>query len=329
VLVEVYFDDFKVTQTKSPIIQQDDYYPFGERFNSYSRENSIFNKKLYNAGSELQTDLDLNVYETQYRMYDPLMGRWWQIDPMVDEFYNLSPYNYSYNDPIRYNDPKGDCPLCKTVGRLVIDEVRELGGGNSAVEFLTGVASTFVESIYDPVTSQIDGTNASMSAANSFANGEIGEGLKTLDPTGLSSLPGTVMSAVNGDLHSAGQLTGMAIIAKGTASGIKGEVAAPKIGPSEAYNRTKHYGNTPTKADRKALGAGKDEVVDHKRSLVRHYYEGDGKGGKAGHNMTDTQRREFAKDRGNHQKQKREDSNKQGGQESNYSKQKKKEHGLD
>ncbi|MFM8912742.1 MAG: RHS repeat domain-containing protein, partial [Flammeovirgaceae bacterium] len=42
--VEVYFDDFKITQTKSPVIQQDDYYPFGLAFNSYQRENSVSNR---------------------------------------------------------------------------------------------------------------------------------------------------------------------------------------------------------------------------------------------------------------------------------------------
>jgi RHS repeat-associated protein len=108
--VEVYFDDFTVTHVKSPIIQSDSYYPFGERFESYTRENSVFNKRLYNAGSELQDDLGLNVYETDYRMLDPDLGRWWQVDPKVDNMYEWSPYNYSFNNPILHNDPKGDCP---------------------------------------------------------------------------------------------------------------------------------------------------------------------------------------------------------------------------
>ncbi len=58
--VEVYFDDFKVTHIKSPVIQQDDYYPGGSRFNGYTRENSLFNKRLYNAGSEIQNDAGKN-----------------------------------------------------------------------------------------------------------------------------------------------------------------------------------------------------------------------------------------------------------------------------
>lgn len=98
--------------------------------------------------------------------------------------------------------------------------------------------------------------------------------------------------------------------------------------PTEAYNRQKHYGKTPTAADRKALGAQSDEVLDHKRPLVEHYYEGNGNGGKPGYLMTDAERKAFAKDRNNMERQKRTDSNKQGGEKSKYSKEKKKQYGL-
>lgn len=49
---------------------------------------------------------------TKFRVYDPAMGRWWQIDPMADlpEQIAQSPYQYGWNNPIRYNDPNGDCP---------------------------------------------------------------------------------------------------------------------------------------------------------------------------------------------------------------------------
>jgi hypothetical protein len=96
--------------------------------------------------------------------------------------------------------------------------------------------------------------------------------------------------------------------------------------PSEPYNRVKHYGRTPTKGDRNALEAKANEVVDHKVTLVQHYYEGDGKGGKPGFLMTQEERVNFGKDRSNMQLQPKDQSNSQGGQMSHYSKQKKKEH---
>ena len=39
--LDVFFDDFGVEHVKSPVVQMDDYYPFGLTFNNYQRENSL------------------------------------------------------------------------------------------------------------------------------------------------------------------------------------------------------------------------------------------------------------------------------------------------
>lgn len=54
----------------------------------------------------------MNVDQSKYRTYDYTTGRWWQVDPKADMFFSMTPYNYSFNDPVRYNDPEGDCPTC-------------------------------------------------------------------------------------------------------------------------------------------------------------------------------------------------------------------------
>ena len=114
--VEVYFDDFKVTHTKSPIIQSEDFYPFGLTFNSYSRENSTPQNYKYN-GMELQDELSLNWLDFGARMYDPAIARWMVIDPLADAMRSWSPYNYVFNNPLRFIDPDGmgpnDCEGCK------------------------------------------------------------------------------------------------------------------------------------------------------------------------------------------------------------------------
>jgi RHS repeat-associated protein len=71
---------------------------------------------LYNDGAERQDDLDLNIDLTKFRAYDPAIGRWWQVDPAADKEGQeiWSPYNYGFNNPIRYNDPDGDCIPCLT-----------------------------------------------------------------------------------------------------------------------------------------------------------------------------------------------------------------------
>ncbi len=116
---EVYFDDLQVTLEESEVIQTTDYYPYGGITQQYNRITSLKNRFLFNEGTERITDLDLNVDMTQYRVYDP-WGRigWWQIDPMAEKFYDWTPYKYSLNNPIRYNDPDGRCEICKGFKKL-------------------------------------------------------------------------------------------------------------------------------------------------------------------------------------------------------------------
>jgi RHS repeat-associated protein len=105
--VEVYFDDFKVTHTKSAVIQMDDYYPFGLTFNSYHRENAIENRYMFNS-KELQSELSLGIYDYGNRMFMPEIGRWNRIDDFSDKYHPASPYNYALNNPLKYVDPTGD-----------------------------------------------------------------------------------------------------------------------------------------------------------------------------------------------------------------------------
>jgi RHS repeat-associated protein len=83
-----------------------DYYPFGLTMSStsYQREGEKPNAYLFN-GVELQEDLDLNLYQTLFRMYDPALGRFLQIDQIDKE--DLSSYAWVTNNPILYADPYG------------------------------------------------------------------------------------------------------------------------------------------------------------------------------------------------------------------------------
>jgi hypothetical protein len=105
--------------------------------------------------------------------------------------------------------------------------------------------------------------------------------------------------------------------------------SASTPGPTEPYNRRKHYGSTPSAADRKAAGVGPDEVLDHDPPLVQRYYEGDpAKGERPGYQMTPEERRDSGSDRSRMTPQPRTESDQQGGQMAAYSRRKKKEFGL-
>jgi RHS repeat-associated protein len=67
------------------------------------------NKRKYN-GIEFDNDLDLNSYEAFFRNLDPQTGRWWQIDPEIENMEAWSPYASNYDNSITYNDPLGDEP---------------------------------------------------------------------------------------------------------------------------------------------------------------------------------------------------------------------------
>ncbi|MCZ8215759.1 MAG: hypothetical protein O9262_05930, partial [Cyclobacteriaceae bacterium] len=108
-LVEFYVDDVVITHTPSNIIQYNEYYPFGmQTANSWTRENTTGNSFLYNEGSELNSTS--GYYDLPYRTYDPVLGRMNGVDPLTSKYASLTPYNYSFNDPVYWNDPSGATP---------------------------------------------------------------------------------------------------------------------------------------------------------------------------------------------------------------------------
>ncbi|HEX8039452.1 MAG TPA: RHS repeat-associated core domain-containing protein [Chryseosolibacter sp.] len=141
--MDVYFDDLKITHAKSPVVQMDDYYPFGLTFNSYSRENSTANQYKFN-GKEEQDELSLGWLDYGARMYMPELGKWGVIDPLSEKMRRWSPYNYGFDNPVRFIDADGMKPTPSEAARIAKhvygnDDVKLKGGWKVSERQFKGV----------------------------------------------------------------------------------------------------------------------------------------------------------------------------------------------
>jgi RHS repeat-associated protein len=81
-----------------------DYKPYGDTLDASTN----FLPVQTFAGEE--RDVESSYMDMGYRTYDPLIGRFLQVDPLNESFPNITPYCYSYNSPMTWSDPSGLLP---------------------------------------------------------------------------------------------------------------------------------------------------------------------------------------------------------------------------
>ncbi|SMC81038.1 RHS repeat-associated core domain-containing protein [Moheibacter sediminis] len=106
-------------------MEENPYYPFGLKHSTYADPKQKYElvdnmentarptyvlktdyQYKYN-GKEYQDELGLNLYDYGARNYDPALGRWMNMDPLAEVYFESSPYNYVANNPTNSFNPNG------------------------------------------------------------------------------------------------------------------------------------------------------------------------------------------------------------------------------
>lgn len=85
----------------------------------------------------MQDELGLNMTAMDYRQYDNALGRFNSIDALSEMNYSVSPFAFSYNNPIFWSDPTG------LLSQAFVNSLWENSGENTATKWVNDGGGTF------------------------------------------------------------------------------------------------------------------------------------------------------------------------------------------
>ena len=92
-----------VVRHDGTLVESNEYYPYGGLFSATA------STQPYKYGAkELDRTHGLDLYDSEARWYDSLLGRTSTMDTLGEKYYSLSPYLWCAGNPVKNIDLKGD-----------------------------------------------------------------------------------------------------------------------------------------------------------------------------------------------------------------------------
>ena len=188
------------------VVEANDYYPFGSRWDLATSLKDDTNRFRYNSKEE-QFRFGTPYIDYGARQYDSVLGRWFAQDPLSAKYYGISPYAFCGNNPIRYEDVDGEDWVDTAAGYFI--------GGITNVVPGTG----FVRDWYSPDNSEDYNTALKRTDETAYA---LGTGMMK-SGTGAMAAGGVVAATGVGVTAST---AGVGVVVGGPAVAVGAEMAA-------------------------------------------------------------------------------------------------------
>jgi len=163
-----------ITNTSGAILERLAYSAFGDRISPTALNTpGVSNRSRRGFTGHEQFEL-LNVVHMNGRIYDPTLGRFLQVDPVVQDPSNGQNYNrytYVWNNPLAYTDPTGMISV-KNLVRQIVGIYVSAYLGSSTNLFGSMAGGTFANSVGSLVGSYVAGgkNNVGLNAAYDFGS---------------------------------------------------------------------------------------------------------------------------------------------------------------
>ena len=121
-----------INRIPASVVQYTQYYPSGLPWESNSGDNPDLQHKKYN-GKEFIEMNGLNALDYGARLMFPDRGPVFSgVDPLTEDFYDISPYVYGLNNPLRYTDPTG-MAVSDTIKSVELPELNVIAKRNNPI----------------------------------------------------------------------------------------------------------------------------------------------------------------------------------------------------